>query len=141
MLVVVAFVGGVPVSVVNVVQMVAVQHGRVATALAVDVGVLLGWLVHGCRAFVVMVTVAEVGVLVMEVVNMPVVAHPDMSAVLAVLVVVPLGGSVAGRVALVIVAVVAVMQMAVVDVVDVSDMFKRLMPAAGPVYMGVLFVA
>jgi hypothetical protein len=140
-LVVVAFVGGVPVSVVDVVQMVAVQDGRVAAALAVNVGVLLGWLVHGRRAFVVVVAVAEVGVLVVEVVNMPVVAHPDMSAVLAVLVVVPLGGPVAARVALVIVPVVAVMQMAVVDVIDVSDMFKRLMPAAGPVYVGVLFVA
>ena len=87
-----------------------------------------------------MVTVAVVDVLLVEVVNVPVMAHLDMSALLAVLMVVPLGGPVAGRVALVIVPVVTVVQMAVVDVIDVSDMFKRLMSTARPVYMGVLFV-
>ena len=46
MFVVVAFVGGVPVSVVDVVQMVAVEDGGVTASLAVHVGVLLGWLVQ-----------------------------------------------------------------------------------------------
>lgn len=45
-LVVVALVGGMPVSVVNVVQMVAVQDGGVTASLAVNVRVLLGRLVH-----------------------------------------------------------------------------------------------
>ena len=40
--VVVAFVGGVSVSVVDVVQMVAVEDGGVAASLTVHVGVLLG---------------------------------------------------------------------------------------------------
>ncbi len=44
--VVVALVGGVPVSVVDVVQVVAVQDGGVTASLTVNVGVLLGWLVH-----------------------------------------------------------------------------------------------
>ena len=43
--VVVAFVGGVPVSVVDVVQMVAVEDGGVAASLTVHVDVLLGRLV------------------------------------------------------------------------------------------------
>ena len=43
--VVVAFVGGVPVSVVDVVQMVAVQDGSVAASCTVHMGVLLGELV------------------------------------------------------------------------------------------------
>ena len=42
MFVVVAFVGGVPVSVVDVVQMVTVQDGGVAASLPVHVDVLLG---------------------------------------------------------------------------------------------------
>jgi hypothetical protein len=44
--VVVAFVGGVPVSVVDVVQMVAVEDGGVAASRTVHVYVLLGKLVH-----------------------------------------------------------------------------------------------
>jgi hypothetical protein len=44
--VVVAFVGGVPVSIVDVVQMVAVQDGSVAASLTMHVDVLLGRLVH-----------------------------------------------------------------------------------------------
>jgi hypothetical protein len=44
--VVVAFVGGVPVSVVDVVQMVAVEDGGVAASVTVHVDVLLGRLVH-----------------------------------------------------------------------------------------------
>ncbi len=44
--VVVAFVGGVPMSVVDVVQMVAVEDGGVAASLTVHVDVLLGRLVH-----------------------------------------------------------------------------------------------
>ena len=44
--VVVAFVGGVPVSVVDVVQMVAVEDGGVAATVTVHVDVLLGRLVH-----------------------------------------------------------------------------------------------
>ena len=44
--VVVAFVGGVSVSVVDVVQMVAVEDGGVATPLTMHVDVLLGRLVH-----------------------------------------------------------------------------------------------
>jgi hypothetical protein len=43
--VVVAFVGGVPVSVVDVVQMVAVEDGSVAASVTVHVDVLLGKLV------------------------------------------------------------------------------------------------
>jgi hypothetical protein len=43
--VVVAFVGGVPVSVVDVVQMVAVEDGGVTASLTVHVAVLLGRLV------------------------------------------------------------------------------------------------
>ena len=43
--VVVAFVGGVPVSVVDIVQMVTVQDGSVAASRTVHVGVLLGKLV------------------------------------------------------------------------------------------------
>ena len=43
--VVVAFVGGVPVSVVDVVQMVAVEDGGVAASVTVHVDVLLGTLV------------------------------------------------------------------------------------------------
>ena len=46
MFVVVAFVGGVPVSIVDVVQMVAVEDGGVATSLTMHVDVLLGKLVH-----------------------------------------------------------------------------------------------
>jgi hypothetical protein len=46
MFVVVAFVGGVPVSIVDVVQMVAVEDGGVATPLTMHVDVLLGRLVH-----------------------------------------------------------------------------------------------
>jgi hypothetical protein len=45
-LVVVALVGRVPVPVVDVVQVVAVQDGGVAASLAVNVGVLLGGLVQ-----------------------------------------------------------------------------------------------
>jgi hypothetical protein len=45
-LVVVSLVGGMPVSVVNVVQMVAVQDGGVTASLPVNMGVLLGRLVH-----------------------------------------------------------------------------------------------
>lgn len=45
-LVVVALVGGVPVPVVDVVQMVAVEDGGVAASLTVHVDVLLGRLVH-----------------------------------------------------------------------------------------------
>jgi hypothetical protein len=44
--VVVAFVGGVPVSIVDVVQMVAVEDGSVAASLTMHVDVLLGRLVH-----------------------------------------------------------------------------------------------
>jgi hypothetical protein len=44
--VVVAFVWGVPVSIVDVVQMVAVEDGGVAASLAMHVDVLLGRLVH-----------------------------------------------------------------------------------------------
>lgn len=44
--VVVAFVGGVPVSIVDVVQMVAVEDGGVAASLTMHVDVLLGRLVH-----------------------------------------------------------------------------------------------
>ena len=44
--VVVAFVGGVPVSVVDVVHMVAVEDGGVAASLTMHVDVLLGRLVH-----------------------------------------------------------------------------------------------
>jgi len=43
--VVVTFVGGVPMSVVDVVQMVAVENGGVTAPITVDVGVLLGRLV------------------------------------------------------------------------------------------------
>jgi hypothetical protein len=46
MFVVVAFVSGVAVSVVDVVQMVAVEDGGVAASLTVHVDVLLGRLVH-----------------------------------------------------------------------------------------------
>lgn len=46
MFVVVAFVSGVPVSVVDVIQMVAVEDGGVAASLAVHVDVLLGRFVH-----------------------------------------------------------------------------------------------
>ena len=46
MFVVVAFVGGVPVSIVDVVQMVAVEDGGVATSLTMHMDVLLGKLVH-----------------------------------------------------------------------------------------------
>jgi hypothetical protein len=46
MFVVVAFVGGVPVPIVDVVQMVAVEDGGVATPLTMHVDVLLGKLVH-----------------------------------------------------------------------------------------------
>jgi hypothetical protein len=46
MFVVVAFVWGVPVSIVDVVQMVAVEDGGVAASLAMHVDVLLGRLVH-----------------------------------------------------------------------------------------------
>ena len=46
MFVVVAFVGGVPVSVVDVIQMVAVEDRVVAASLTVHVDVLLGTLVH-----------------------------------------------------------------------------------------------
>jgi hypothetical protein len=45
MFVVVAFVGGVSMSVVDVVQVVAVEDGGVAASLTVHVGVLLGRLV------------------------------------------------------------------------------------------------
>jgi len=44
--VVVAFVGGVAVSVVDVVQMVAVEHGGVTASLAMHVNVLLGRLMQ-----------------------------------------------------------------------------------------------
>jgi len=44
--VVVAFVGGVPVSIVDVVHMVAVEDGSVAASLTMHVDVLLGRLVH-----------------------------------------------------------------------------------------------
>jgi hypothetical protein len=46
MFVVVAFVGGVPVSVVDVVQMVTVEDGGVAASFTVHVDVLLGRLMH-----------------------------------------------------------------------------------------------
>jgi hypothetical protein len=46
MFVVVAFVGGVPVAVVDVVQMVTVEDRGVAASLTVHVDVLLGRLVH-----------------------------------------------------------------------------------------------
>jgi hypothetical protein len=46
MFVVVAFVGGVPVSVMDVVQMVAVEDGGVAASLTMHVDVLLGRLMH-----------------------------------------------------------------------------------------------
>jgi hypothetical protein len=45
-LVVVAFMGGVPVSVVDIVQMVAMEYGRVTASLAMHVDVLLGRLVQ-----------------------------------------------------------------------------------------------
>ena len=46
MFVVVAFVGGVPVSIMDVVQMVAVEDGGVAASLTMHVDVLLGRLMH-----------------------------------------------------------------------------------------------
>jgi hypothetical protein len=45
-LVVVTFVGGVPMSVVDIVQMVAVEHRGVTAPVTVDVGVRLGGLVQ-----------------------------------------------------------------------------------------------
>jgi hypothetical protein len=44
-LVVVTFVGGVPMSVVDIVEVVAVENGGVTAPVTVDVGVLLGRLV------------------------------------------------------------------------------------------------
>lgn len=44
--VVVAFVGGVPVFVVDIIQMVAVEHGGVTASLAMHVNVLLGRLMQ-----------------------------------------------------------------------------------------------
>jgi hypothetical protein len=86
--VVVAFVRGVPVPIVDVVQMVAVEDGGVAASPAVHVGVLLSKLVHRYHTFVVVVTVGAVDVLIVEVVDVALVAYLDMPAVLAVFMIV-----------------------------------------------------
>jgi len=139
-LVVVTFVGGVPVSVVDVVQMVTVEDGRVAASLTVHVDVLLGRLVHLRRTFVVVVVVAAVDVLIVEVVDVAVVAYLDVSAVLAVFMVVRFGGHVASDIALLVMPVVRMVQVPLVEVVKVAGMFNRAMPAVRPMDVGVLFV-
>ena len=136
--VVVAFVGDVPVSVVHVVQVVAVQDGGVAASLTVYVNVLLSELMDRCGALVVVVVMAAVDVLVVQVIDVTVVTYPDMSAVLAVFVVVRFGRRVAMDGALVVVPVVRVVQVPVVEVVDVAHVFKRAMPAVRPVNVDVL---
>jgi hypothetical protein len=138
--VVVAVVGDVPVPVVYVVQVVAVQNGGVAASLAVHVDVLLGRYVRLGRTFVIVIVVPPVDVLVVEVVDVVVVAYLDVSAALTMCVVVGFGGHVVCNGALVVVPVVGVVQVSIVEIVDVADMFHRAMPAGRPVDMAVLFV-
>jgi hypothetical protein len=85
MLVVVLVVSGVSVSVVQVVHVVAVRHGRVATALRVGVLVRLGRGVYALdAALVVVVAVAVVGVPVVQVVDVVAVGHGGVAAALSV---------------------------------------------------------
>jgi hypothetical protein len=140
MFVVVALVGGVPVPVVDVVQMVAVQDRGVAASLTVHVHVLLGRPVPRWRTFVVVVLVGAVDVLIVEVVDVVVVAYLDVPAVLAVFMVVGFGGHVVSDNALVVVPVMGMVQVPVVEVVDVVGVFHRAMPAVRPMDVQVLVV-
>ena len=84
MLVVVLAVRGVPAPVVHVVDMVAVRHGHMTTAVTVDVVVIL---MHGVArrfAFVVVTVVLSVQVTVVHVVDMVAVRDRDVAASVAV---------------------------------------------------------
>ena len=80
MLVVVLTVRGVPAPVVDVVDVVAVRHGHVTAALAMDVVVIL---MHGVAvrfAFVVVTVVLTVKVAVVHIVDMVAVRDRDVTA-------------------------------------------------------------
>jgi hypothetical protein len=95
-LVVVAFVGGVTVPVVQVVDVIAVWHCDVPAALAVGVGVTVVGGVLAVLAFVPVAVVAPVQVSVVDVVDVVGVRHGDMAAALAVVVGVLVVGQVLG---------------------------------------------
>jgi hypothetical protein len=137
-LVVVALMCGVPVPVVHIVQVVAVQDGGVATSAPVHMGVRLGRDVHVGRALVVVIVVPHVHVAVMEIVDVAVVPQLDMATVLTMVMIVAFRLRVLAGWALVVVPVVGVVLMPVVDEVDVPDMLHGGMPAAHPVDVGVL---
>ncbi|MGI5239262.1 hypothetical protein [Dactylosporangium sp. CA-139066] len=140
MLVVVAIVGGVPVPVVYVVQMVAVQDRRVATTVAVHMGVRLGHNVRLARAFVVMVPVTPVHMPVMEIVDMVTVSHLNMTTVLTVLMIVRLRRRVLAGRTLVVMPLVGVVLVPVMQIVDMPGMLNGGVPAVRAVDVGVLRV-
>jgi hypothetical protein len=84
-LVVVVAVSGVPAPVVNVVNVIAVRNGHMATAVAVNMPMLRVHLVLGRRlTFVVVVGVSSMQVTVVHVVDVIPVRHRDMPAAIAV---------------------------------------------------------
>jgi hypothetical protein len=84
-LVVVVAVSGVPAPVVNVVNVIAVRNGHMATAVAVNMPMLRVHLVLGRRlTFVVVVGVSSMQVTVVHVVDVIPVRHRDMPAAFAV---------------------------------------------------------
>jgi hypothetical protein len=87
-LVVVLAVRGVPAPVVHVVDMVAVRHGHMTTAVTVDVVVILMHDVTGRFAFVVVIVMPSVKVTVVRIVDMVAMRDRDVAASVAVDVVV-----------------------------------------------------
>jgi hypothetical protein len=138
--VVVTVVRGVPVAVMDIVQVVAVQDRRVATSFTVYVVVRLRLRVGLGSALVVVIVVTHVHMAVVEIFDVPVVLLLDVAAVRAVNVIVVLGDRVDIRWAFVIVPVMSVVLMPVVHIVEVSLVFHGDVPTVHPVNVGVLFM-
>lgn len=135
-----AFVGGVPMPIVHVVKMVAVQNGRMAASAPVYVSVFFGHHMRPGGALVVMPLVLSMNVPVVDVVDVIAVTHRDMATVIAVFMVVRFGGGMISDGALVVMPVVGVMLVPVVNVVNVADVLDCIMPAARAVDVAVVLM-